>query len=81
MPELRRELVLAKDTIVRMGAPPICIGVATSLSGVDFGDCYASRIPAELDGVPVSIMSLPDLKAYTSAAGRHKDLDDLEHLP
>lgn len=64
MPELRRELFLTKDTIVRMRAPPIRIEVGTSLSGVDLGGCYANRIPAELDGVPVSIMSLPDLKAY-----------------
>ncbi|MCU0918637.1 MAG: hypothetical protein MUC88_29380 [Planctomycetes bacterium] len=81
VPELSRELFLTRDTIVRMGVPPIRIEVATTLSGVDFHDCYANRIQVELDGVPVSIMSLPDLKANKKAAGRHKDLDDLEHLP
>ena len=81
VPELTPELFLSRDTIVRMGVPPIRIEVATSLSGVEFRDCYSNRIQVELDGVPVNIMSLPDLKANKKAAGRHKDLDDLEHLP
>jgi predicted nucleotidyltransferase len=81
VPELNRELFLVKDTIVRMGVPPIRIEVATTLSGVDFESCYANRVEEEIDGVPVSIMSLSDLKANKKAAGRHKDLDDLEHLP
>lgn len=81
VPELNRELFLKKDTIVRMGVPPIRIEVATSLSGVEFRSCFANRVEDELDGVRVSIMSLPDLKANKKAAGRHKDLDDLEHLP
>lgn len=81
VPELNRELFLKKDTIVRMGVPPIRIEVATSLSGVEFRSCFANRVEDELDGVRVSIMSLPDLKANKKAAGGHKDLDDLEHLP
>jgi len=81
VPELSRDLFLTKDTIVRMGVPPVRIEVATTLSGVEFQACYAKRVQTELDGVPVSIMSLPDLKANKLAAGRHKDLDDLEHLP
>ncbi|MCJ7511437.1 MAG: hypothetical protein MUO23_00535 [Anaerolineales bacterium] len=81
VPELNRELFLKEDSIVRMGVPPIRIEVATSLSGVEFRSCFANRVEDELDGVRVSIMSLPDLKANKKAAGRHKDLDDLEHLP
>ncbi len=81
VPELGRELFLKEDTIVRMGVPPIRIEVATALSGVEFSKCFANRVEDELDGVRVSLISLPDLKANKKAAGRHKDLDDLEHLP
>lgn len=81
LPELNRELFLKADTIVRMGVPPIRIEVATSLSGVEFSQCYANRVEDDLDGVPVILMSLPDLKTNKKAAGRHKDLDDLDHLP
>jgi len=81
VPELNRDLFLKEDTIVRMGLPPIRIEVATTLSGVEFARCFANRVEDDLDGVHVSIISLPDLKANKKAAGRHKDLDDLEHLP
>ena len=81
IPELNRDLFLGKDTIVRMGVPPIRIEVAMSLSGVEFESCYANRVQEVIDGVPVNIMGLSDLKVNKKAAGRHKDLDDLEHLP
>jgi len=81
LPELNRDLFLKADTIVRMGVPPIRIEVATTLSGVEFSECHANRVEDDLDGVQVSLMSLPDLKTNKKAAGRHKDLDDLDHLP
>jgi len=34
-----------------------------------------------IDGVPVSLISLDDLKTNKRAAGRLKDLADLENLP
>lgn len=34
-----------------------------------------------VDGVPVNIIGLGDLKANKKASGRHKDLNDLEQLP
>ena len=35
----------------------------------------------EIDGAEVNFISLTDLKVNKKAAGRHKDLDDLENLP
>jgi len=35
----------------------------------------------EIDGIPVNFLSLDDLKKNKRASGRHKDLEDLEHLP
>ena len=81
VPELTPDLFLGKDTIVRMGVPPLRIEVATAISGVSFADCHAARIMDEIDGVPVAIISLPDLKTNKQASGQHRDLDDLEHLP
>jgi hypothetical protein len=34
-----------------------------------------------LDGVPIKIIGLEQLKINKKASGRHKDLSDLEHLP
>ena len=78
---LLKELFLEKDKIIRMGVPPVRIEVITGASGVDFEECYSRRELIDLEGVPVNFISLGDLKANKRAAGRHKDLDDLEHLP
>lgn len=80
-PELVPDLFLAENTVIRMGVSPIRIEVLTTISGVQFDDCYANRIHDTIDGVDVMLLSLPDLKINKQASGRHKDLDDLEHLP
>lgn len=80
VPELRRELFLQRDQIVRMGVPPVRIEIATTISGVEFDDCYQERVVDELDGVRVNLISLKHLKINKKASGRHRDLDDLEHL-
>ena len=80
-PDLSVDLFLEKEKVVRMGVPPIRIEILTSISGVTFEECFASRITDELDGIEVNLISLPHLKANKEASGRHKDLDDLENLP
>lgn len=66
--------------IIRMGVPPIRIEVLTSVSGVDFPNCFRNRLIADIDGVSANLISLADLKANKKAAGRLKDLADLEQL-
>lgn len=75
-----RDLFLTPGRVVRMGVPPVRIEVLSSISGVDFVACYARRINAVLDGVPVSFIARDDLMANKRAAGRPKDLNDLQHL-
>ena len=58
------------------------VEILTIQSGVDFKSCYAARVMARVDGVPVSIVSLPHLKIIKGITfGREKDRDDLAHLP
>jgi predicted nucleotidyltransferase len=52
-----------------------------AIDGVEFGDCYGRRIVVDVDGVPVSMISLADLKANKAATGRNKDKADLDYLP
>jgi hypothetical protein len=80
IPDLKPELFLQKERIIRMGLPPVRIEVMTSISGVDFAECYARRLVVEMDGVPVSLIELADLKKNKKAAGRPKDLADLDQL-
>ena len=74
-------LFLEAHRIVRMGYAPLRIEIMMSISGVGFESCYAARQDDVLDGVEVSIIGLECLKKNKRASGRHKDLDDLEHLP
>jgi len=53
----------------------------TSVSGVDFDACYQQRIVDTIDGIQVNFINLENLKTNKLAAGRHKDLNDLENLP
>ncbi len=80
-PDLTPELFLRQWQIIRLGVPPVRIEIATTISGVDFAGCYAERVEDTLDGVPVNLISLKDLKRNKQASGRHQDLADLEHLP
>ncbi len=83
MPEdvVSKELFLKREKVIRMGVPPVRIEVITGISGVDFEECYSRREVMDIDGIPVNFISLKDLKANKLAAGRHKDLEDLDHLP
>jgi len=78
---LTAELFTKPRQVVRIGLPPLRIELLTTVSGVEFADCYRRRTIAVLDGVEVPIICLEDLKANKKAAGRLKDLNDLEHLP
>jgi len=79
--KVAKELFLDSDKIIRMGVPPVRIEVITGASGVDFAECYSRREVFKIDGIPVNFLSLDDLKKNKRASGRHKDLEDLEHLP
>jgi len=81
IPELSEELFLKKNSIVRMGLPPMRIEILTTISGVDFEECFQQKVVDEIDGVEVSIIGLKQLKVNKKASGRHKDLDDFENLP
>src|SRR3989339_1302910 len=74
------DLFLKTEQVIRIGMPPIRIEILTSVSGVEFDDCYKRRIIDTVDGVEVNFINLDDLKKNKKAAGRHKDLDDVERL-
>ncbi|MBI1374703.1 MAG: hypothetical protein GC159_18445 [Phycisphaera sp.] len=74
-------LFLESGRIIRMGHPPIRIEILTSVSGVSFDACYARRVCDVIDDVEVNILNLDDLKTNKRAAGRPKDLGDIDNLP
>lgn len=78
--QLTVDLFLKQDQIVRMGNPPVRIEIMTTISGVNFDECYSERITEVIDGVQVEIINLEHLKLNKKATARYKDLDDLENL-
>jgi hypothetical protein len=81
VPELSTDLFLRDDSLVRIGVEPVRIEVMTSISGVNFEDCYSRRLETELNEEPVSLINLRHLRQNKKASGRLKDLSDLENLP
>jgi predicted nucleotidyltransferase len=73
-------LFLAKDQIIRFGVPPLRLEILTTISGVDFVECYPRRTQTVIDGVDVSFIHLDDLKTNKAASGRSKDRSDLRKL-
>ena len=80
VPELSADLFQQPDKIVRMGVEPKRIEVMTSISGVEFDECYRERVETMMGDVPVSLINLHYLKINKKASGRLKDLADLEQL-
>ena len=74
------QMFLITGRVVRMGVPPLRIEVLTSISGVDFEPCYARRIQATIDTISVNVISKADLLVNKRAAGRAKDIADVEQL-
>jgi hypothetical protein len=81
LPELRPDLFLREDRVIRMGIAPNRIEIQTGIDGVTFAECYPQRVAVELDGIPIWFISLADLKINKRASGRNKDLADLDNLP
>lgn len=79
-PSLTPELFLQKPKIIRMGFPPMRLEITTSISGVEFEECYQTRIVDTLDGIEVNLIDLEHLKKNKQASGRAKDIADLENL-
>ena len=81
VPTLNADAVLEPRKILRMGSPPLRIEVMNQIDGVEFGACRRQALQVQLGELRVPVISLADLRTNKRAAGRHKDLDDLENLP
>jgi hypothetical protein len=72
---------LKNNESLYLGRVPNKIEVFQNASGVEFSKVYPRRVETTLEGIPVKIISLEDLKINKRASGRNKDLADLDNLP
>ena len=75
-----RKRLLNDDQILRMGITPLRAKIMTSISGVDFADCWPSKLIVKIDGIEIPVLALDDLLTNKKASGRHKDLADIDEL-
>ena len=68
------------ENVYQIGLPPRRIDVLTSISGVSFDEARASRIVVQLDGMSLPVLGRAALIKNKRAAGRPKDLLDIEML-
>ena len=66
--------------IIQLGHRLNRIGLVMTASGIDFLDCYHSKIEEEIDGVSLPFIDLQNLKKNKLATGRAQDLADVENL-
>jgi hypothetical protein len=80
--DMNEENFLSSDTfnVFSYGIPPICIEVLTELKGCEFNEAYKLSKLYEEEGLMIRFLHLNTLKDSKKAAGRYKDLDDLEKL-
>jgi len=78
--DLKPDDFLASGQVIQLGYPPNRIDLVTSADGVEFADCYATRVTVDLDNVSVHFISLDGLKRNKKASGRSQDLADLDAL-
>lgn len=69
------------NTVIQLGLPPNRIDLLTSLSGiVDFGAAWRARVDQQVRDRLVPFLGREELIANKRAAGRLKDLADIEAL-
>jgi hypothetical protein len=69
------------DNVIQLGFPPQRIDLLTSVTGVEFEECWKEKVEIEIEGEKVHFISLRHLKANKGATGRTQDKLDLENLP
>lgn len=66
--------------VYTFGRPPVCVEILTAVKGLKFDEAFGHINMVTLDGVQVNMIDVRDLIKAKKAAGRYKDLDDVEHL-
>ncbi len=68
------------NQIIQLGHPPLRIDLLVGLARLSFRKCFASRIVAHFDDVPVNVIDITNLIASKRSTGRTQDLADVEQL-
>jgi hypothetical protein len=78
--KMRPEDFAEPEVLYQIGMPPSRIDIMTSVTGLHFDAAWPRRIIANFGDVEAPVLGGEDLRIAKRAAGRLKDLADLEEL-
>ena len=78
--DLNEDDFLSPGYVVQLGLPPARIDMLTSVTGLEFEECYELREHIDIQGSIIDFIDLDSFKKNKKAVGRHQDLADLENL-
>ena len=68
------------DQIIQLGYPPVRVDILTSVSGLSWKEVLAGRVKGKYGDVSVNFIGREQFLKNKRAAGRKKDLADIEAL-
>jgi predicted nucleotidyltransferase len=66
--------------VFSFGRAPVSVDILTHVKGLEFHESFEHAKFLNVEGIEVRLIDFRDLILAKKAAGRHKDLDDLENL-
>lgn len=78
--DLTREDLSRPGIVFQLGLPPFRIDILTGISGVTFEEAWPDRLVSQVETMQVSFIGRAALIKNKRAAGRPKDLVDVENL-
>ena len=78
--DLTVEDIQKEGLIFQIGVAPCRIDILTSIDGIKFEEAYSHSKLIEIEGIPIHVLSVPDLIINKRSTGRTKDTADAEML-
>lgn len=66
--------------VFTFGRPPRSIDIMTDVKGLNFNETFKTSQIVDIENLKVRLIPLNQLLQAKKAAGRHKDLDDIDNL-
>ncbi|WP_229374930.1 hypothetical protein [Fibrella rubiginis] len=66
--------------VFSFGRPPVSIAIITAIKGLTFEEAYQNAEDHEVEDLLIRLIQFNDLIVAKRAAGRARDMDDIENL-
>jgi len=66
--------------VYTFGRPPVCLDIMSKVKGLEFSECYYKALEDSSQGFNIKLISYNHLIASKKAAGRLRDLNDIQKL-